>query len=102
MIAWDKLLETCYRRGTDLLLVPGSPPWVRTADGWRALQIPPLMSDEVRFLASEQFVGREDWTGNADGFAFLDVKYGDVKFRLMAYGFPETTFIIATLKRDPG
>ena len=48
------LLEMLRRRGTDLLLVPGSPPVVRVDGRLAALDRPPIGQDSVRALLGPQ------------------------------------------------
>jgi hypothetical protein len=96
---WDRLLETCHKQGTDLLFVPGSPPLVRTASQWRALELPPLIPEEIRSLATEALKGAPH--AETNGYSYCDFWYGDVEyFRAVAFGFPETTvFMVARLPK---
>ena len=92
---WDRLLETCYQRGTDLLFISGSPPLIRTGDGWRSCEIAPLSLDDVRRLANELF--EDNSPGGEDGFASCTFAYGDVcQFRAMAFAYPDTKSLLVS------
>ncbi len=95
-IAWDRLLETCYKRKADVaLLAPGSPPVVRVDQSWRSLQVSPLEPGDVKAMASE--ILRPGPEAEADGYAYRDFWFGDVAFfRAMAFGYPETTLLVVS------
>jgi Tfp pilus assembly pilus retraction ATPase PilT len=102
-IVWDRLLETALRRGaTDLLLVPGSPPMLRTAEDIRAMNVPPLTDERIGELAEEMM--SKKISGIADGYAFLDFRYlhdADAWFRVMAFGYPHTKLVVVMRLRGP-
>ena len=97
-VAWDRLLETCYRRDADVALVTaGSPPLLKLGEQWRALQMPPLEVDDVTSLASELLRPKQ---GEADGYAYIEFSYGDVaSYRVMAFGFPATRLLVVSRSR---
>jgi hypothetical protein len=99
---WDRLLETCHTNDADLaLLVPGSPPLIRIADSWRALQVPALTSDEIVDLAAQQLHPKPD-AQTDDGYAYSDFQYRDVAlFRAMAFGFPQTKLLVLSRFAQP-
>ena len=101
-VMWDRLLETCVRRqATDLLLVPGAPPMVRLHDDWRTLQTVTLDAGAVQALANERFNTSPD--GNGDGYAYWDFEHGEgVRFRLMAFGHPQTTLLLVARRPNGG
>src|SRR4051794_17897696 len=87
-IAWDRLLETSFQRGPDLLFVPNSPPFIRPDSNWSLLRVPPVSSHDVSDMAAELMPVVDD---ELDGYAYRDISYGDVaRFRLMAFGHPGT------------
>ena len=98
-VAWDRLLETCYRRDADVALVTaGSPPLLHVGEQWRGLQMPPLEADDVTSLASELL--RPEPQREADGYAYVEFWYGDVAFyRVMAFGFPATRLLVVSRSR---
>jgi hypothetical protein len=78
-VAWDRLLETCYRRQADVaVLVPGSPPLVRVGDTFRPLQIPPLNVHDLEAMVKERLGDTPEL--NADGYAYGDFWYGNLAF----------------------
>lgn len=53
ILAWDRILETCAKRGaTYVLLVPGSPPHIRLADGLRPLQTDLCSTADIQKMAA--------------------------------------------------
>lgn len=95
-IAWDRLLETCYKRKADAaLLCPGSPPLLRIEQAWRSLQVSPLELQDVKAMAAEILRPKPD--AETDGYAYSDFWYGDVEFfRAMAFEFPETKLLVVS------
>jgi hypothetical protein len=93
-VAWDRLLETCYRREAELaVLVPGSPPLVRVGDTFRALQVPPLTVKDLEEMVRERLGETPEL--NSDGYAHGDFWYGDLVFyRVLAFGFPNTRALV--------
>src|SRR3954468_1663716 len=95
VLRWDRLLETCCRKeATDILLRPGSPPLLRSAKGWQALALPPLLPEDVIELAEEAMrLGAPKPTEH--GHTYCDFLHDDkAGFRAMAFGYPETTLLI--------
>jgi Tfp pilus assembly ATPase PilU len=95
-IAWDRLLETYYKRGASLaLLVQGSPPLLRIGQEWRSLQVPPLTRDSIHALVAER-MGKQP-PEIIDGYACCDFWYGEIGFfRAMAFGYPDTTTLVVS------
>jgi Tfp pilus assembly pilus retraction ATPase PilT len=92
---WDRLFGTCYKGGgTDLFLIPGSPPLIRLADGWHSMLAGgDLTLPDVVSLARERLGATPD--GQADGYSFSDFAFGNVaRFRVMAFGYPKTTMLL--------
>jgi Tfp pilus assembly pilus retraction ATPase PilT len=80
-----------------MLLAPGSPPMLRLDDAWRALQLSPLQAEDVISMAAAQLSPKPQ--GEKDGYAYCDFSYGDVRvafYRAMAFGFPETRFLMVS------
>ena len=100
-IAWDRLLETCYKHGVEVaILMPGSPPLLRVGNAFRSLSVPPLDVSDVAAMASEQLAKAPEY--NADGYAYLDFWYGKVAyFRLMAFGYPDTKAMVLSRCTPP-
>ena len=98
-VQWDRLLETCYRRGgTDLLLTPGSSPMIRLADAWHDLQAPILEREEVEVAAREKIAEPD---GKADGYAYSDICHSRAgKFRVTAFGYPQAKLLLVTRYPD--
>ena len=104
-LVWDRLLETLSRNsGTDLLLVPGSPPMVRTAQQIQAMSVPPLTEGDVAMLAEEML--SKKISGSADGYTWLDFNYlhdSAAWFRIMAFGYPATRAVMVMRQlQSPG
>jgi hypothetical protein len=102
-VTWDQLLETCCKnRATDILLVAGSPPSIRSwNDGWQLLQVPPLDADDLRRMVDERFP--RDAQADSNGWVDVDLSYGRVWwFRAKALHFPNPTLLlISWLPRPP-
>jgi hypothetical protein len=97
-VAWDRLLETCYQRGSDLLFVPGNPILVRSPRPWQSLQLPALSPHDVRTMAAERVSATHV---AVDGYAVQDFWYGDAaQFRATAFGYPETTVLLVSRLRS--
>ncbi len=98
-VAWDRLLETCYRQGAEVaVLVPGSPPLVRVGDTFRALQVPPLAVQDLEDMARE-LLG-DAVKSDADGYSYVDFWYGTLAFyRAMAFGFPSTRALVLSRRK---
>src|SRR5687768_18597580 len=96
----DRLLETCYRRRAyDLLVAPGCAPLLRLASGWHPLQLSPPREEDIRSLVDEGMTGHELVT--AEGYSFLDFTYGGDHFRMLAFGYPNTKFIMIMRRLPP-
>ena len=93
---WDKLLETAYRRGSDLLFIGGSPPLLRTKDCFRNLELPSLSTQGVEALAKEILVETPSSPfAVSDGYTYQDFRHGKVAwFRAMGFGFPNTKLLV--------
>src|SRR3954451_8035843 len=91
---WDRLLETCYRRGaSDILLCPDASPIIRLAESWRALQVPAVDAATIQALANEQL--GENPPGREQGYAYSDFSYGEAgRFRATAFGYPATNALL--------
>jgi hypothetical protein len=96
-VAWDRLLETCYRRTASVaLLIPHSPPIFRVEDEWRALQIPAVEEGELAELTSKF----RDPDGRSEGHAYWFFWYGDVAFfHVMAFGYPDTAALVLSRQK---
>ena len=96
-IAWDRLLETCYRRNASVaLLIPGSPPLIQVEEAWRALQVPAVETSDLGELVSK--LGEPD--GRAEGHAYRFFWYGDVAFfQATTFGDPETTALVLSRQK---
>ena len=99
--AWDRLLLTyVHNDASDMLLVPGSPPILRLAKQWRALQIPPLEPADVTEMTDELLPVMD---GESDGYAYGHVWYSDVAyFRGLAFGYPQTKLLVLTREEPVG
>ena len=97
-LVWDRLLETLSRNnGTNLLLVPGSPPMLQIAQQMQALSVPPLSESDVLALAEEMLSKKV--SGTADGYTWLDFNFlhdAGTWFRIMAFGYPDTKVVMVT------
>jgi Tfp pilus assembly pilus retraction ATPase PilT len=97
-LVWDRLLETLSKNnGTNLLLVPGSPPMLQIAQQMQALSVPPLAGDDVHALPEEMLSKKV--SGTADGYTWLDFNFlhdAGAWFRIMAFGYPDTKVVMVT------
>ena len=102
-LVWDRLLETLSKHsGTNLLLVPGSPPMLQIAQQMQALSVPPLSEEDVQLLAEEMLSKKV--SGTADGYAWLDFNFlhdAGAWFRIMAFGYPDTKVVMVTRQTQP-
>jgi hypothetical protein len=100
---WNRLLETSRNHGGDLLLVPGSPPLVRTGDDWRALMLPPLYPADVQAHATDCLDGAG--TLSDDGYTYRDFPYArgtdTLDFRARAFAYPNTSVLLVSRLPDP-
>ena len=100
---WNRLLETSRNHGGDLLLIPGSPPLVRTGDDWRALMLPPLSPADVQALATDCL--SDVATTSDDGFTYRDFPCGagpdTIHFRARAFAYPNTSVLLVGRIPDP-
>lgn len=103
-LAWDRLLETCNNRGSDILLAPGSKPLIRVPGSWTNLELGALLRPkDIRNMANELFQQRQP-DGVLDNWAYFNVAYGEnyAWFRVFAFGFPKTSMlIISRCPSDP-
>jgi len=102
-LVWDRLLETLSRNnGTNILLVPGSPPMLQIAQQMQALSVPPLAESDVHALAEEMLSKKV--SGTADGYAWVDFNFlhdASAWFRIMAFGYPDTKVVMVTRQVQP-
>ena len=102
---WDRLLETTYKHGKDLVLVSGAPPLLRVEFGLRALSTPGLTRKAVDRLLREihptELENPEEVAEFADHEEFT-LSYGDAaKFRIAAlHGEPAHTIYLARMPAD--
>lgn len=104
ILAWDRILETCVRRGaTDILLVPGCPPQIRLADGLRSLQIDPCSAADLQQMAA-MLLTPENAELREENYATLGFSYGKPPdpyasyCRIVVFGqpSPEAVFVMAS------
>src|SRR5689334_17362447 len=85
-LAWDRLLETCVRRGNSALLVADFPPFLRSGGGLQQLAVPEVTADDLGEMLREVLPRpgeiKESW-----GFCSFSLNYGsDFNFRVGAVG----------------
>jgi hypothetical protein len=88
-----------------MLIAPASPPLIQIANFWRALQVEPLRAEDLTALA-DGLRGLKIDSGN-EGYAVLDFVYSPVqatitRYRAMAFGYPQTTFILVARLPEKG
>ena len=92
-LKFDRLLETVFRRGEEMLLVHGSPPPLRTGPDMRALQRPALGAQDIELLMNE--VRAMGAPQEADGYAYLDFSYGQAcRFRVAMFTAVQPTVML--------
>jgi len=97
---WDRLLETCHRKNaTDMLLIAGSPVFIRLTDSWRALQTEILKPADLVVMAAQRLGPAPRDSG--DGYFFADFSYKDGTYRAKAFGFPETVMVLVVRYPSP-
>ena len=102
VVAWDRLLETCYRQGVEVaILMPGSPPLLRVGNTFRSLSVPALDVSDIAAMASEQLANAPEYI--ADDYRYVDFWYGNVAyFRVMVFGYPNTKALVLSRCTPPG
>lgn len=95
-LQWDRLLETCVKRGDHCLLVPGHQPFLRLDDDLRALEAPPLSPAEIRSMADD-FLSDVPKQRPIPGLAQIDFRYGtEYRFRMAIVGSSAPSAIMLT------
>ena len=91
-LRWDRLMETCVKRGAfDILLIPGMPPGLRVDNGLRWLDVEPLTPVDIAEMLIE--LSPPDRV-NEKGYLDFDVPYGRHRFRVASFGIPSPRFTL--------
>lgn len=97
-LRWDRLLETCIRaNGSEILLLPQMPPFVRVENRLRALAVDPLTSDDIATMLRELAPPEQP---NDHGVYEFDRQYGPYRFRIAAFGSPPRLTILMRLPQS--
>jgi Tfp pilus assembly pilus retraction ATPase PilT len=95
-LAWDRIMETCVRnRGTDIVLVPGMPPFVRLEGGLRALSVEPVSASDIAQMLLEL---KPPDQLNPDGYLDFFTPYRADCFRVASFGIPSPHCMILALQ----
>ena len=98
-MAWDRLMETCVRnRGTDIVLIPGMPPFVRMQAGLRQLMVEPVSAVDIAQMLLE--LSPPDQL-SPEGYLDFCTPYRGDQFRVASFGIPEPRCTILALLPRP-
>jgi twitching motility protein PilT len=94
-LALDRLMETCVRNGgTDIVLIPGMPAFVRLEDGLRPLMIEPVSADDIAQILLEL---KPPDQVSPDGYLDFFTPYRGDRFRVASFGTPSPQCTILSL-----
>ncbi len=92
---WARIMETCVkRRGSDILLRPGSAPFLRCPTGLRQFAVDKLSQIDIALMVSE-LLPDLGGTQEVDGYLSFDTPYGDIAwFRVAVFGYPNPSLVL--------
>jgi Tfp pilus assembly pilus retraction ATPase PilT len=101
LLSWDRLFGTCISLdASDIVLLAGMPPFLRQADGLRAVAVPSLTDVEIGSMLRALSPLPE--RPNDDGyFSFLVSYQKRWWFRVASFGVPAPHFTILMRLREP-